>query len=201
MSLREAQAETARTLIRSAALDAFVEFGYIGTTMTDIAEKAGVARQTVYNLFESKAALLISVINDRVVGSEERSMETDHERVRGLDDPQQIIEAFAKAQAGVASRSLPILKVVFQAAAVDGEVAKEYEKNEEYRYQAQQVLVDTLAEKGHLRTDVPIEYLRRGFWLLAGPQMLINATNAGWELDTYQTWLKETVNGLLLPHP
>ena len=200
MTLRDRQTEQARQLIVGAAIDCFLDNGYVGTTMDDIAEKAAVARRTIYNQFGSKAALLIAAINDRVVGSEERSLESDHDSVRALDDPRQMIEAFIKAHVGVVHRSLPLLKVTFEAAAIDGEVAKEYERNEEYRYRAQQVLIDALDRKALLRTDVPPDYLKRGFWLLAGPQMLITATNAGWDIDIYARWLEDTVSGLLLDH-
>jgi AcrR family transcriptional regulator len=198
VTLRDRQTEQARRLIVGAAIDCFLEDGYVGTTMDDIAERAAVARRTIYNQFGSKAALLIAAINDRVAGSEERSLESDHDSVRALDDPRQMIEAFIKAHVGVVHRSLPLLKVTFEAAAIDGEVAKEYERNEEHRYRAQQILIDALDRKGHLRRDVPLDYLKRGFWLLAGPQMLITATNAGWDIDTYARWLKDTVSGLLL---
>lgn len=198
MTLRDRQTEHARQLIVGAAIECFLENGYVGTTMDDIAERAAVARRTIYNQFGSKAALLIAAINDRVVGSEERSQESDHDRVRALDDPRLMIEAFIRAQVGIVHRSLPLLKVTFEASAIDGEVAKEYERNEEYRYEAQQVLIDALNRKGLLRTDVPLDYLKRGFWLLAGPQMLITATNAGWDIDSYAQWLKDTVSGLLL---
>lgn len=109
-----------------------------------------------------------------------------------------MIDAFIGVHLGVARRSLPLLKVTFEAATIDGEVAKEYEKNEEHRYQAQQVLIDALHRKGLLRTDVALDYLERGFWLLAGPQMLIAATNAGWDINTYARWLRDTVSGLSL---
>jgi len=198
VTLRDRQAETAKKLIISAALEEFLEDGYVGTTMDDIAEKAGVARRTVYNQFGSKAALLIAVINDRVVAAEERSIEADHDAVGALDDPEQMIDAFIRGQVGVAVRSLPILKVTFEAALIDGEVAKAYEMNEEYRYQAQQVLVDALDDQGLLRTDVPVSFLKRGFWLLAGPQTLITATKSGWDIETYSKWLKDTVTGLLI---
>ena len=201
MTLRDRQAETAKKLILSAALEAFLGDGYVGTTMEDIAEKAGVARRTVYNQFSSKAGLLIAVINDRVDAYEERSIEADHDAVRALDDAEQMIDAFIRSHVGVAARSLPILKVTFEAALIDGEVAKAYEQNEEYRYQAQQVLVDALANRGLLRTDVPISYLKRGFWLLAGPQTLITATESGWHIETYAIWLKDTVTGLLISRP
>lgn len=198
MTLRDRQAEHARRLIVSAATEVFLEKGYVGTTMDDIAERAAVARRTIYNQFGSKAALLIAAINDRVVGAEERSQASDHRAIRELDQPDEIIDAFIRAHVGVATRSLPILRVTSEAAAVDPEVAQEYERNEERRYQAQQLLIQILSEKGLLRTDVPIDYLKRGFWLLAGPPMLVAATQAGWDIDTYARWLRDTVTGLLI---
>lgn len=202
VTLRERQADTARKLILSAALEAFLEDGYVGTTMDAIAGRAGVARRTLYNQFGSKAALLIAVINDRAVGAEERSIDADHDSVLASDTAEEMIDKFISAHIGVAARSLPILKVTFEAAVVDGEVAKAYDKNEEHRYEAQQVLVQALHHRGLLRSDVPLSYLKRGFWLLAGPQMLISAVDAGWDIDTYANWLKDTVTGLLIePHP
>lgn len=198
MTLRDRQAEQAKKLIIDAAMSLFLENGYVATTMDDIAETAGVARRTIYNQFGSKAALLVAAINDRVVGAGERSQVSDQEAIREMEDPHQMIEAFVRVHIGVAERSLPLLKVTFEAAGVDGEVAKEYEKNEEHRYKAQQVLIDVLNDKGFLRTDVSLSYLRRGFWLLAGPQMLITATQAGWDIETYAHWVKDTVTGLLI---
>lgn len=198
MTLRDRQAEHARRLILRAATELFVEKGYLGTTMDDIAEKAAVARRTLYNQFGSKAALLIAAINDRVVAPEERSQASDQRAVADLDQPEEIIDAFIRAHIGVATRSLPILEVTYGAAAVDPEVARAYEQNEAQRYEMQQLLVQILSEKGLLRTDVSIDYLKRGFWLLAGPPMLVAATRAGWDVDTYARWLKETVTGLLL---
>jgi AcrR family transcriptional regulator len=198
VTLRDRQAEHARRLIVRAAIELFVEQGYVGTTMDDIAERAAVARRTIYNQFGSKAALLIAAINDRAVGADERSQESDQRAVRELDQPDQIIGAFIRAHVGVARRSLPILRVTYEAAAVDEEVADEYQRNEERRYEMQQVLIQILSEKGLLRTDVSIDYLKRGFWLLAGPPMLVAATQAGWDIDTYARWLEDTVTGLLI---
>jgi AcrR family transcriptional regulator len=198
VTLRDRQAEQAKRLIIDAAMELFLEDGYVATTMDDIAESAGVARRTIYNQFGSKAALLLAAINDRVVAPGERSQVSDQNAIREMDDPNQMIEAFVQVHVGVAQRSLPLLKITFEAAAVDGEVAKEYERNEEYRFQAQQLLVDALNEKGFLRTDVPLSYMRRGFWLLAGPQMLITATDSGWDIETYARWVKDTVTGFLI---
>ena len=201
MTLRDRQAEQAKKLIIDAAMALFLVDGYVATTMDDIAQRAGVARRTVYNQFGSKAALLIAAINERVVAAGERSQVSDQDAIREMDDPDEMIEAFIRVHVGVAERSLPLLRITFEASAVDGEVAKEYERNEEYRYEAQQVLVDALNEKGFLRNDVPLSYLRRGFWLLAGPQMLITATDSGWDIATYSQWVRDTITGLLIGCP
>lgn len=199
MSLREQQAETARKLIRSAALDAFTESGFAGTTMSDIAARAGVARQTVYNLFESKAALLIAAIGDRVEGAEQRSRDDDHQAIRDAGSPDEMIELFARSITGIAERALPVFRIAHEAAVIDGEVEKRLQLNEEHRYQAQSFFVDILEAKGFLRSDIPVGDLKRGFWLLTSPHNLLTAHQSGWDTDTYVTWLTQTVKGLLLP--
>jgi AcrR family transcriptional regulator len=47
-----------RDRVYESAIELFVEQGYDNTTMEDIADRAGVARATVFNHFERKAAFL-----------------------------------------------------------------------------------------------------------------------------------------------
>ncbi|GAB2627397.1 TetR family transcriptional regulator [Paractinoplanes abujensis] len=55
---RARQRERRRAEIYTAALELFVERTYDGTTMEDIADRADVARATVFNHFSRKAAFL-----------------------------------------------------------------------------------------------------------------------------------------------
>ena len=150
-------------------------------------------------MFKSKAALLVSAINDRVEGREQRPQKDDHDKVRQASTAQEMIRQFAESSAGVAERALPVVKLAYEAAAMDGEVAKQIEINEEHRYQAQAFFVDELQRKGFLRTDMPVDDLKRGFWLLASPQTLLTAAASGWDVAQYVAWLTQTVSGLLLP--
>ncbi len=52
--------------IRDAALELFVERGFSATRMEDVASRAGVSKGTVYLYFDSKEALLRSVVTDLV---------------------------------------------------------------------------------------------------------------------------------------
>lgn len=52
-----------RSHIVDCARKIFVEFGYAGTTTAIVATKAGVSKQTIYKLFESKEELFGAVVN------------------------------------------------------------------------------------------------------------------------------------------
>jgi AcrR family transcriptional regulator len=58
---RQEQAQDTRRRIIAAARELFVDQGYATTTMVQIAERAGVAVETVYGAFRNKATLLRQV--------------------------------------------------------------------------------------------------------------------------------------------
>lgn len=49
-------------IVLAAAEQAFVEYGYAGTSVDEIAERAGVSKRTVYSNFETKEALYNEVV-------------------------------------------------------------------------------------------------------------------------------------------
>lgn len=199
MGLREQQRETARRAIVTAALSSFLESGYARTSIDDIAARADVSRRSVYNHFESKGEILLAAIDDRVAGAEQRSQERDHQQFAAIGDAREALAFFGGTTKGILERSLPLYRVVLEAAAHDGEVAKRLAAQEEARLHAQAFALRVLAEKGALRADVDFGYLQRGFWLLAGPRPALQAIDAGWTIDEYIDWLVDTLQRFLLP--
>ncbi|MEZ5428911.1 MAG: TetR/AcrR family transcriptional regulator [Pyrinomonadaceae bacterium] len=55
--------------ILEAALDCFVEFGYAGTRLDQIAGRAGVSKGTLYLYFSGKEEILKSVIREEIIGN------------------------------------------------------------------------------------------------------------------------------------
>ncbi|MGH2656555.1 MAG: TetR/AcrR family transcriptional regulator [Actinomycetota bacterium] len=198
MSLRETRKRAAQRLVIDAAFELMLERGYSATTMTAIAEHAGVAERTVYNLFRSKTGLMLATLRDRALGGEDQPLIADHAHMWSLDDPVEIIEFAVETNHRVASRALSLFRVAYQAAAVEPEIADALAELEEFRYQHQGEVVDMLREKGFLRSDVPYELLKRGVWLLQGPETVIKAMDAGWDLNTYSDWLRDSLSRLLL---
>ena len=68
---RRGRARATHWRIVKAAYALFCEHGYAGTTMAQIGEAAGVAVQTVYFAFHTKAALLSRTYDFAVMGEEE----------------------------------------------------------------------------------------------------------------------------------
>lgn len=62
-SLQDQLIATKKTYILSAAAHLFAEKGFHATTVKDIARTAGVADGTIYNYFENKPALLLSLFD------------------------------------------------------------------------------------------------------------------------------------------
>ena len=67
---RREQARSTRLKIVRAAHAVFVDRGYGGARMTDIAQAAGVAVQTVYFTFHTKGELLQACYETAVLGEE-----------------------------------------------------------------------------------------------------------------------------------
>jgi TetR/AcrR family transcriptional regulator, mexJK operon transcriptional repressor len=59
-----------RVLIMSAAAQVFLERGYPGTSVDDVAAAAGVSKRTVYNVFADKEGLFRAIIGDAIATAE-----------------------------------------------------------------------------------------------------------------------------------
>ncbi len=187
--------------IRTAGLQIFTELGYAATTIDAIADRAGVSRRTVFNAFESKAGLVMEIFLAEVRGDdapEPTRLRQWINRAQQIDDPRAMIAFVAEAASEIATRTGEVWTVAQEAARADPEVAALLHANEEERYRSS-TLVDLLAERGELRTDLPDVLLRRGMWLLSGPTTAFTAINAGLTPDLYRIWLTECLTGLLLP--
>ena len=96
--LRQERAADTRRRIAAAALDLFAEHGFGGTTVTAIAERAGVSAQTVYATFGSKGELLRALLDQM---EENADATLWRERIAADPDPRGKLTAFAQWSAGL----------------------------------------------------------------------------------------------------
>ena len=123
---REAQARETRRSILDAAHELFVATGYAATTIQAIAERAGVAVQTVYAVFGNKRELLRQLIETTITGDDDPLPITERAEAQAIaaePDARRRAELDAALSRSITERVAPIVRVAGEAAASDPELA------------------------------------------------------------------------------
>lgn len=200
----EQVAETRRT-IEAAAGVLFRREGYAGTSMPAIAGEAGVAVETIYRAFGSKAGLFQAVVEATVAGGSSRAEVPVEERpaIRAVieeSDPRRQVALYAATQPGIHRRSGPLLRALHGGATSDPELAAIWTRVEASRHAGQGRFVGFLADRGALRPGLDIDDALDALWTLcslAVRDMLVGVR--GWTDERYRAWLTRALQDLLLP--
>lgn len=200
-AVRDEQAARTRTRILDAASDLFLDRGYARTTIKDIADQAGVARDTVYAVFGSKARVLTALIDLRLVP--DGSVASARERpealaVRDEIDQRKQIELFASFIAGISTQVRPVFEILRTASAVEPDMANVFQEMDRYRMMNMQTYAKWIAARGPLRVSTR----RAGeiIWTLASPDVgRMLCDELGWTQTQHARWLSDTLARTLLP--
>ena len=154
---RRARAQATQWRIVKAAFGLFCERGYVGTTMAQIAEAAGVAVQTVYFTFNTKAAVLSRAYDFAVMGEGEPQVPWDQPWYREMVAAADVVEALRHLVSGVGDitrRLTPLYVVASGSAAGDPEVAAVVDRHERWRVEGYRDMLEVLRAKAPLRADL-----------------------------------------------
>jgi AcrR family transcriptional regulator len=187
-----------------AALRLFVEDGYVPTTMGAIAREAGVAVQTLYLSFGSKAGILSAALDVAVVGDDAPVPLMERpwvEELRAEEDGRRAVALLCRELAQLLRRVAP-LHAAIRAATGDAEVAAFLERDQRRRYVTERELVSLLADKsgfnrrmGEARaTDVV-------YGLLSEAVYLLFCVDRGWSVGEWESWVADTLSSQLFPDP
>jgi AcrR family transcriptional regulator len=198
--LRQEAAQVTRRRVVDAARARFASAGYGGTTIAAVAADAGVAAETVYAAFGSKAALLEAVVRDAARGPAEAEI-LDQEgpgRVASAVDQREQLRLFALDVSARLARVAPLVAVVAAAAPSEPALAGVHRALHEARRANLAVLVAQLAANGPLRCEAAAA--TDAVWALASPELYALLTGAGgYDGARFAAWLAEALERLLLP--
>jgi len=144
-----------RTAILSAATTVFLRDGYDGANVDDIAREAGVAKRTVYNVFENKEALFREAISMSIEIAERFSAELATE-AGGLQNASQDLPRIARRLAAAVLRGpvLPLRRLLVSEARRFPDLAREYRSRApEAVLRALSRALQELADSNQLRLD------------------------------------------------
>lgn len=184
---RAAQARRTRAVVVAAAHDLFVSQGWVATTMAGVAGRAGVARQTVYLMFESKQALLDICIDERLRGNgADAPVRTQPEyQAMGTGTTAERVTAGAHWLAGAHERSASIQRVLDQAAVTDPAAAARLREREQGRWQEVASAVGLV-----LGTEPTREFVDL-VWTLASRDVWLRLVGQrGWTPAQWQSWFE-----------
>src|SRR3954453_10741771 len=117
---RQARATRRRIVDAGAAL--FIANGYTATTLEQIADRAGVAVQTVYFHFGNKRTVLKQAVDIAAVGDDEPVAVLERPwlaELRAEPAPRRVVALWARTSTGIYPRIGPIMAVLRDAAVID----------------------------------------------------------------------------------
>lgn len=199
---RADQRRATRRRIIDAAAALFIEHGYATTTLEQVAERAGVAVQTVYFHYGNKRTLLKEAVDLAAAGDDEPVPVLErpwNEAMHAADDVDQVLSIWTRNGAEIFERIAPIMGVVRDAAVVDAEMAEQWATNEAQRLTAFRELAALLDDRGDLRADLDVDQATDLVFALNSVEVYLLLTRGrGWTTERWERWLTETLRASLV---
>ena len=198
---REQAAATRQRLIR-AAIEVFTEAGYVGARMSDIADRAGFAVQTVYFTFHTKAELLQACFDFAVLGPEqlppmEQPFFADFLAARS---GRSSLAAFVRGNTMILRRAAAIQEVA-ESAPHEPDAAAVVARSERLRREGLAEIVGLIRDRFGLRAGLTSEDATDLLLMLSSPATYLTLRRYGWSDEKYAGWLTDTLAGQLLARP
>jgi AcrR family transcriptional regulator len=198
---RQQGAARTRSAILDAARDLFSRHGYTATSMTAIAERAGVALDTVYAAVGRKPELARLLVETAISGTDQAVPAEQRDYVRAIRDAPDAgakIDLYAAAMAAIAPRLVVVLAIIQQAGRP--ELAALWHEIAERRAANMRRFVADLAAAAPLRLgpDEAADVV----WATNAPEMYqLLVRERGWSPERYQDFLSDTWRRVLLADP
>lgn len=189
-------------MVLDAARELFVAYGYVATTITAIADTAGVSPETVYATFGTKRSLLSSVIDVSIAGDDAPVPLLQRQWVQDMrleSDPLRRLKLLAKSGRLILERITPIYEVLREAASSDSEIDALWQLYKTQRFAGQRELIRVVGEDGALRQGLTIDGAADVLFTIGSPETYQLLTgDRGWSPAHFERWYADTLARLLL---
>jgi AcrR family transcriptional regulator len=171
-----------RKKVENAAFPLFVERGFQGTSMQDIADAAGVHVQTLYLAYGTKAALLHETASRRVAEGEDQSVPPPERKwvreIVATDDPLEKLRLYVRHVRHIAESWAPI-RDVMREARDEPDVAERLAAMEYGRYEGPLNLLPPIHRAGQMRPGLTVEKAAAITYAIASPDTFLQLRDRG----------------------
>jgi AcrR family transcriptional regulator len=191
-SKRQLRAAETRRRMLAAAYELFVENGYGATSMPAIAERAGVAVQTLHFTFHTKARLLTEVVEVYAAGAEgappvmERKWAREAVTTR---DPHRALALVIEHGTDIYGRVAPLEPAAIAAAGVDREFAAVWHAIADGRHRGMRRFIEAIEALGALKPGLTVDRATDIFTTVHSHEVFLSLTvRCGWTLAELKAW-------------
>jgi AcrR family transcriptional regulator len=167
-SRRQEQASETRRAVLDTARQLFLAEGYASTTVTAIAEGAGVSVETIYKIFRNKPGVVKALVDVALVGDDEPVPMVEREFVQRIEaepDPHRKLALYGDHTVDIGIRTSALELVVRDAAVSDPGAAEVWDKLQNERLIGMGMFARHLADSGCLRQGVSVNEARDVLWV------------------------------------
>jgi AcrR family transcriptional regulator len=198
---RADKARQTRRRITRAARDLFVEHGYGATTLQDVADRAGVAVQTIYFTFGNKRSLLKEVVDTSIAGNDQPIATLDRAWFRdalAAGTAAAALRQHIQGAGQVIARFAPINEVLRTATSIDPEITGLWPQDADMRFTVQAAAARALMAKPGARAGVSAEHAADLLYGVLSPELyLLYVRDRGWTHGQWEQWVYDTLRSQL----
>ena len=204
-TMRAEQSARTRAVVITAARGLFFdEGGYAQTSVSAIAQAAGVSVQTIYNVFGSKAGLLKAVFDTTLAGDDEPVPMGQRPEFLAMEretDPSALLHHYARIGAMLMKRVGPFVARIHEgAAAGDPDLATLLEVSAKERLVGATEVVASVRRLGPLRPGLTAARARDIVWTHTSYELWdLLVLQRGWSATAYADYLGRSMSRALLP--
>jgi AcrR family transcriptional regulator len=186
----------------AAATELFAERGYTGTTIEAIAQKAGVARPTVFTSMPGGKPQLLKEARDVAIAGDDEPVpipqRTWYVQTLAQTDPVVLVRMQSRNNRRILKR-VAALEIVIRAIAADPGLAELAAEARRQRRFGAATITGRLHELGALRPGLTHEAAGDIYYALASPEVFLLLTrDQGWTMAAYEEWLADQLIYALL---
>jgi TetR/AcrR family transcriptional regulator of autoinduction and epiphytic fitness len=199
---RRARARATQNRIIDHAYRLFCDSGYPGTTMEAIAAEAGVATQTVYYFFRTKALLLQQVVEVAAAGEAHPLPVMERPWMRQIlteNNARRALALIVEHGVDIYIRVAPLRPALEVAAASDPDVNAYWRAVAERRKSGMRTFVERLAELRTLQPDLTVQRATDVMFVINSHEVFLGLTrDSRWSVTDFKRWLYDTLTQQLL---
>ena len=194
--LAERHAAVTRTTILRAARELFRERGYGATTTKALAERAGVAVQTLYSTFGSKAGVASALVELAIAESGILELA---ERLPEVHDPVEAIQLIVGIRRRLRERAGETIAVMREGAVIEPALRAAWDEGQRHRRMGQLLMMLRIEAQGALAEGLDAARATDIAGALTADEVAdVLVDQGGWSYDEYEAWLVASLKRLLL---